>query len=286
MNLDLSIYITILICATAMAILPLVKDVIKREEAERDNKRTKKRKPSTQKVEGKQKKNIFQKLTWSGRMLLFCAAITIGFSIWGKIRDDRQKDLIQTTALNETRDLKDEIKSLRFTIDTLSNDPSDKVTNGFSLFSILQVEDVLDRKKKFIFDCGESAYLNRLSLFLDYDNNLVFSIIDNSGVTYSVRAVPNFVTFKDKATYFLHCSIGYSNNFSFIRIFLDDRLVGIQTFNNKISGEKFDWVNPRIGSDLKGDFNGKFFLESIVFYKKVFNRKQIIDIMNHLIPQQ
>ena len=267
MDLDVIIYLSILICTAIIGFLPLVKDVKKIEEIAPQRKKAKGRPPAI----AFRKKGLFPELTKWGKVLLFFTFLTIGLSVWSKIRDNRNANALT----NEVRDLK-------FVIDSTRDDPAEKVTTGFSLFSILQVGDVPERKRKFIFDCGESISANRLSLFLDFDNNLVFSIIDNSGVTYSVRAVPNFATFKPNATYFLHCSVGYSKDYSFIRIFLDDRQIAMQSFNNKIAGEKLIWRNPTIGCDMERMFCGKFFLSSVLSYQRVFLRKDIIGIMNKM----
>lgn len=266
-----------------MVILPLLKDVIKREQEPNAKKKYSRKAKNLTVTTSTNSKDIFKKLTWSGKWLIFAAFITIGFSIWAKIRDDKQRIINELNLSTTISKYEDELKKLRLTIDTLSNDPSEKVSEGFSLSSILQIGDILDRRKKFIFDCGESMEINRLSLYLDYDNNLVFTVIDNSGVTYSVRAVPNFVSFKDNASYFLHCDIGFSKEFSFIRIFLDDRLVGIQTFNNRISGEKLNMNNFHIGSDMSGNYPGEFMVSSTIVWKKVLNRKEIMGVMNNLV---
>lgn len=277
MVLDLFIYTVILVSAAITAYLPLVKDVIKKEPVMATKKKT--RVPKKPAIKGG---ISFKRLTPAGRCFIFCIALFIGFSVWQFIRDNYEKKKVKNDYNEVVKNLAKEIKKLNYTIDTLSDDPSERVTDGFSLFAILQVNEVLDKKKKYIFDCGESTTLNRLSLYLDFDNNLVLTIIDNSGVPYSVRAVPNFISFKEKATYFLHCSIGYSKDFSFIRIFLDDRLVGIQTFNNKISAEKLNCAMPKIGCDMENHFCGSFYLSSLIIHKKAFKRKEIIDIMNRL----
>lgn len=283
MSLDLFIFIITSLCTSALVFIPLVNELIEREPNPISNKVRGKGKRSNKNIP-KKKKALFGKFTTWGKLFLFVSILTLGFTIWGKIRDDNKKRLDELKLSSKDNEYKEELRKLRYTIDTLSVDPADNVSEGFSLSSILNFDDILDRRKKYVFDCGESLTMNRISLFLDYDNNLVFSIVDNSSVTYSVRTVPNFITFKKGATYFLHCDIGYSKDYSFLRIFLDDRLVGQQSFNNRIAGEKLKWENCRIGGDLEGKNNGAFMVSDVVAFGKVFRRKEIKDIMYRLIP--
>lgn len=225
-------------------------------------------------------KSLVQRITPAGWTFVVIGLFVIGAAICGDIRTRKSEQDLKDVQ----RTLVREVRGLKYTIDTMSQDPADSVSDGFTLSAILVVNDSPDRRLKYIFDCGESMTLNRISLYLDRDNNLVFTVFDNSGVPYSVRSVPNFVNFKRGAQYFLHCDIGYSDDFSFIRIFLDDRMVGKQMFNNRISAENIKGGNCTIGGDLNGENNGSFLLQSLVVWKKVFSRKDIGGIMSKMIP--
>jgi hypothetical protein len=252
--MDLAIYIIILISATAMAILPLIKDVFNRSIP---------------------KKNFFKKLTWSGKWLLVAAAITIGFSIWKQIRDNKQQE-------KDRNDYKEEVAALRTELDSANYDPADMVENGISVSGILTVNDVLEKRRKFIFDTGEKDDKNRMSMYLDVDNNLVFRIIDNNGEVFSVEAPQTFLTFKMNAIYFVCCDAGISNKFSYMRIFLDDKEIARQEFHAPIYLLTRNMSNIIIGADMNKQNNGKFTMASISMGKNL-KRKEIMFEMNDLV---
>ena len=253
--MDLTIYIIILVSATAMAILPLIKDVIDRK--------------------NKTAKSFIKRLTWSGKWLIIAAIITIGFSIWKQIRDNEQQE-------KDRNDYKGEVAALRMQMDSAANyDPAEGIENGISVKGILTVNDVVAKKRKFIFDSGERDDKNRMSLYLDYDNNLVFRIIDDNGETFSVEAPQTFLTFKLNAAYFICCDAGISDKFSYMRIFLDDKEIARQEFHAPINLFSKNMSNIIVGADMHHQNNGKFTMSHISVGKNL-KRKTITSIMNDL----
>jgi hypothetical protein len=194
MNIDKIINLSIYVLSFIMVIAPFIKDPYNRD---------------------KRIKNVFKKITWSGWLLIILMIITLCLVYWKDERDEAQRK-------KDKEDFMSEVRSLKIVIDSLSVDPAERVSEGYGISGILMANEVLDNKRKFIYDVGETLDKNRASIYVDADNNMVFRIIDDNGETYSVKATPNFLTYKKNAFYFLYCDIGYSKDYSFMRIYLDD----------------------------------------------------------------
>lgn len=177
-----------------------------------------------------------------------------------------------------------EIRSLKIIIDSLSVDPAERDSVGLGLSGILTIGDIPDRRRKFLFDIGQSTEHDRMSLYLDFDNNLVFRVIDSHGETYSLRVVENFITFKQGAKYFIYCDVGSSKNYSFLRLYLDDRRIGIQEFNSKIDIAPINTMKrATMGADIDGNNAGKYTISMWGFYNNPLKKKELNQIMNRQI---
>jgi len=278
MDLDDILNGLIIVCSAVIAVLPNLKIGHKNNKAKQPKiSRIKRGKGSSDTPHS----TIVQENTLILRIILIaCAAIIIVCSLWESNRVKHQNIEYNSNIQGSRED----IKSLKYIIDTLSVDPAEKVNEGFALSGILTIHDVPENRRKFIFDFGESLYKNRVSLYLDNDNSIVLRVLDTYGETFSVKAIHDFITFKKEARYFLYCDIGYTEEYSFIRIFLDDRQLARENFNSKIMLEDSiaTFKNLHIGSDLEGKNNGKF---SISFFSagKLLTYKQRIFEMRDVI---
>ena len=143
--------------------------------------------------------------------------------------------------------------------DKIAQNPEEYVHDGGGFYLILEVGEVNEPRRKFIVDFGTNPERNRVSLYSDIDNNLVYRILDAEGEAHSVKVPPNFHSFKKGARYFIYCDYGYSKKFSFMRMFIDDRQVGMSSSNNLINfPHKIDPNTGIIGTDMEKKYFGKF----------------------------
>ena len=65
---------------------------------------------------------------------------------------------------------------------------------GFTITALLKIQELKEERRKYIFDIGIDPRRNRISLYLDFDNNLVYSIIDNAGVPHTIK-IPQKISY-------------------------------------------------------------------------------------------
>lgn len=234
-----------------MALLPIIKDPIDRK---------------------KRRKWLISKFNWVAYAIIGLFIVGVCLGLWKERRDKQEKD-------RENEAFIQRIESLKSTIDQFNNDPTEKVNSGLGFSGVVRIGESPDNRRKFILD-GGGLNENRVSLYLDFDNNLIFRVIDKNGETYSVKAQQNFITFKKGAYYFFYCDVGYSDNYSFIRLYLDDREIAKQEFSNKIDMSSYSQKDStvRFGSDIEGKNNGKFTV-SFFSISAPMSRKQIFSYM-------
>ena len=94
---------------------------------------------------------------------------------------------------------------------------------GASVALVLALHPQQQLRRKYIFDIAESANRNRISLFLDANNNLVFELVDKIGEKYNIRMPSNSYEF-DKFM-MLYCEYGTTKEFSFLRVFKNNEIL-------------------------------------------------------------
>lgn len=114
---------------------------------------------------------------------------------------------------------------------------------GFSFYIALTTNQIDDNRRKFIFDYGEKENKNRVSLYFDIHNNLIFRLINEHGETNSCIVPNTSYTFHEGVPFFIYCEAGSSSDYSYMRIRINDREisrnhVGFKT--NYISSDLYD----------------------------------------------
>ena len=110
---------------------------------------------------------------------------------------------------------------------------SDKRYPGFSTCISLKLFSHKYLRRKYIFDYAQKENQNRISLFLDPNNNLVFEIIDNVGELNNVKIPSNEYSFNKDMV--ICCEYGIIDEFSFMRFFIDKRFIEQSKFRFKIN---------------------------------------------------
>ena len=94
---------------------------------------------------------------------------------------------------------------------------------GFTISSIIKISKVDSSKRKYIYDAGKDLSRNRVSIYLDHEDNLVFSIIDRNGTPNTVTVEKKLHTFTYNDALFVHCQYGYESGVSFMRVTINGR---------------------------------------------------------------
>jgi hypothetical protein len=105
---------------------------------------------------------------------------------------------------------------------------------GFTITVLVSIEELKQKRRKYIFDIGNDPNRNRISLYLDFNNNLVYSIIDNDGVPHTIKVPQKIYTFEFNTFYFLHCEYGDSKDFNFMRFSINNNHFDPLKFRNKL----------------------------------------------------
>lgn len=122
---------------------------------------------------------------------------------------------------------------------------------GASIALVLALHPQEQLRRKYIFDIAESENQNRISLFLDANNNLVFELVDRIGETYNMRMPPS--SYKFDEFIMLYCEYGITEEFSFLRVFKNNKILEQSKFNFRIELPRE--VEKRY--TLMADLNGK-----------------------------
>lgn len=115
------------------------------------------------------------------------------------------------------------------------DDPFLKVKKGFSLYIALYAKEILDLRRKHLLDFGASESNNRVSVYFDIENNLVFRIIDQTGETFSCKIPTSSYTIHPDIPFMIYCDFGSSESYSFLRMSVNNNELCRTTSPNKIN---------------------------------------------------
>lgn len=132
---------------------------------------------------------------------------------------------------------------------------------GANIAMVVNITKQDEKRRKYFFDLAENVKTNRISLFLDANNNMVFELIDKFGEVYNIKIPPNMFPYNEY--FFLCCEYGIAEEFSFLRVFIENRLVERSKFKFRIDLPKDLQKNLTIMSDLNGKNNSNL---SVAFY--------------------
>jgi hypothetical protein len=121
---------------------------------------------------------------------------------------------------------------------------------GFNVIIVLKIIQQTENRRKYIFDIGESKTQNRASIFLDANNIMIFEVIDNSGEIYNVKISHNKFEFNEFISLF--CEYGVKDDFSFLRIFIDNSLVEQTKYKFQVDFQK-KYQTSTFMADIAGE---------------------------------
>lgn len=112
-------------------------------------------------------------------------------------------------------------------------------------------------------------------MYLDTDNNLVYRIIDHEGESHIIKVPEKIHTFRAESVYYLLLEYGFSETYSFMRLFINDKEVARNQMDYKLNLPLE--VKPDemvIAADIKKTNFGKFTLSFLSILKGTLTREQ------------
>lgn len=141
---------------------------------------------------------------------------------------------------------------------------------GFSYNLYVKVLNVLTDQEKFIFDMGKSISNNRISIFLGNNNYLCFRVTDLNGISHILKLAPGVDNFKFDEFLYLNCELGYGDDFSVLKIYINGELKAITEIKHKIPfSSSFDIKGAVLGADLDGNNGGSFDLAVFIVFSRL-----------------
>jgi hypothetical protein len=181
--------------------------------------------------------------------------------ILNKKINSRNNNIESNQRTKDKQDILDAINNIKESKDPNSED---KQYPGYTIALYIKIEEMMDNRRKFIFDIGKDINKNRVSMYLDGRNNLIYRIIDAEGEPHILKIPKKEYVFQLNKWYFIICDYGYAEKNSFMRLFIDDKLLERNDFNFKINlPTKLNYDNALLAADIEKKYFGKL---TISFY--------------------
>lgn len=98
---------------------------------------------------------------------------------------------------------------------------SEKQFFGSSFLILLKINLIKKGRDRFIIDLGDSERQNRFSIYLNTNDNLCFRVIDDEGNEFSITLPKTVKKIDSKSYFYLHCSVGCSENYSIMEMYIN-----------------------------------------------------------------
>lgn len=154
---------------------------------------------------------------------------------------------------------------------------------GSSFHFLISFQDSNFVRNKYIYDAGISTERDRISIFLDESNNLVFRIIDSKHEIHLVKIPKGNSFFEFNNPLYLNCEFGNRENTSFMDISINGKLINRYENNKSMQLLPIDNLmkNSVLGADLNGENGGVFDLAEFVIYGLTLNDDERKGMTNH-----
>ena len=217
-----------------------------------------------------------QFLSWSipSKVTYIGVILTIMFFIFQMVLAPIFKP---TSDKKEIELLSEKIDSL-FQKFTIPDDTTSAKFPGFSTHLVIKLFKQDVQRSKYIFDLGESLHKNRVSLYLDKSNILTYRLIDMWDEQYSVKIPEGNSGYSFNDFMYLNCEYGVTEFFSFMKIFIDGKLIEKSKYKFKIPLPTNIQGSMTLAADLSGLNNCKMEIAEYIVYKGTLDysaRKQM-----------
>lgn len=163
------------------------------------------------------------------------------------------------------------------------NEINNKSFEGYSVNFVMNIRTVDEKKRKYIIDICKDSIKNRISLYLDNNNNLVYRLIDDESEEHIIKIPRKIYSFQLNVWYFIYFDYGYSNDFSFMRLYINDKLVGDKFFKYNLNIPKtLEAKDMFIATDINRQNFSKIELKSVMMIRKTLPERNIIQMMKFI----
>lgn len=150
----------------------------------------------------------------------------------------------------------------------------DEIIDAHSYFTLLKLKDTSLNRNKYILDAGKFINKDRVSLYVNNKNDLVFRIIDKNKQVDSVfiRNQPNLF----KYSWLVNCEYAYGRDFALLRLFVGDSLGMEKKILHKaeLSSAKGFVQNLTMGSDMTNENGGVFVMAFFATFGKLLEENE------------
>ena len=244
-------------------------------------------------------KNRWKKWSLPTKISLFFGFIAFLYVVYGI-----SKEIILTIIENPSNSInlsentivekswQKEFKDLSELLKINNTDTTDIESTSFDI--LLKLSTMIEENEKYIFDAGKNILHNRISLFINNQDELCFRVIDKKEKNYYLKIPRKDYNFIYDFPTFLICEFVNSKNSSRLEIFAGTVSLKKNDFNHKID---FDFnelksknnhldsnINFKLGSDLLNNnfaaFDTFFFCQTKSLLSQIEKRK-IQNIVKH-----
>jgi hypothetical protein len=146
---------------------------------------------------------------------------------------------------------------------------------GASWYAMVTPRHLDVKRRKYIFDCGDTLFQNRWSIYLDERDWLTFELTDIFGKPYSTSVQPGTCGFNLEEQCIVACEFGSSDTYGLLQILINNRLAAKLEVASQIKiSSGFNFKYQTIGADITGHNNGKFDMAALAVYNKVLNFRE------------
>lgn len=157
-----------------------------------------------------------------------------------------------------------------------------EIESGHSYFSLVKLKDTNNNRKKYIFDSGVNLSQDRISLYLNETNDLVFRIIGKN-------KLPDSIIFRNQEALFkmpwlLNCEYGIGKDFTLLSLYINDSLFVENRIPRRIALSEPNNLRKelRIGSDIKGKNLGFFHIGYFNVQRNITNKNDRFELIKRL----
>ena len=146
---------------------------------------------------------------------------------------------------------------------------------GASWHAIITARHLDVKRRKYLFDCGDTLAQNRWSIYLDERDRLTFELIDAYGKPYLASVQPGTCGFELDEQCYIACEFGSSDSFALLQILINNRIAAKLEVASPIAiSSGFNFNKQTIGADIAGHNNGRFDMAALAVYNQVLDFTQ------------
>lgn len=176
-------------------------------------------------------------------------------------RNEQNKGEVNKIKNDISKDFKNDLNTFNF-----NSLPYQEENNGFSIHLVLKLGQNSLLSDHYIIDMGDQNK-NRISLYLNVNNKLVFRIIDNYSNKYEATISEDNLKLSERYNY-INFEFGLNNKYSFLKILINGKELIKNKYNYMIpfNVKLKENIPIVIGADLNYRNHANFSIAEIIMY--------------------